>query len=107
MPQASGLRAHSSWRFRCRLRADRPVIVVEQGNAVIQQYLVDGRLVLLDQTVEQPLPVLVGPAHPHADAKRQSWAYLFLHERGDMERRVRVLRMEARHRSPQNAGVDL
>ena len=24
-----------------------------------------------------------------------------------MERRVRLLRMEARHRSPQNAGVDL
>src|SRR3981189_3352202 len=106
-PQGPAPRASASWRLRRRLRADRPVILVEQGNAEVEQYLVDGRLVLLDQAVEQPLPVLVGPPHPHADTKRQSRTHLFLHERRDMERRIRLLRMEARHRSPQNAGVDL
>src|ERR1044071_6702787 len=95
MPQGSGQRAFASWRLRCRLRADRLVVLVEQGNAVVQQDLVDGGLVLLDQTVKQPLPVLVSPTHPHADAKRQSRAGLFLHKRRDMERRGGLLRIEA------------
>src|SRR3979490_1051026 len=86
-PQGPSLRAIASWRLRCRLRADRPVILIEQGNAEVEQYLVDGRLVLLDQTVEQPFPVLVGRPDAHADAIDEPGSRGFLDKRRDMERR--------------------
>src|SRR3954470_635039 len=102
MPQGSGLRALSSWRLRCGLRADRPVVLVEQGNAEIEQYLVDGRLVLLDQTVELPLPVLVGRPDTHADTIGEPRSGRFLDKRRDMERRIGPFGVKPRHRSPKN-----
>src|SRR6516225_10307711 len=96
-----------SWRLRRGLRIDRLIVLVEQGNAEVEQDLVDRRLVLLDEAVEQPLPVLIGRTDTHADAINEARSRRFLHQRRDMQRRIGLPGVETRHRSPENAGLDL
>src|SRR3954454_19100128 len=90
------LMASASWSLLGRLRAERPIALVQQRHAEIEQDLVDLALVLLDQLVELPLPVLVGATHAHADAIDQLWPGGFLHQRRDMKR-PRLLRVEPCH----------
>src|SRR5258708_12589656 len=94
-----------SWRLLGRLRAERPVALVQQRHAEVEQDLVDLALVLLDQLVELPLPVLVGRTHAHADAIDQLWPGGLLHHRRDMKR-AGLLRIQAPHRAPHHAGLD-
>src|SRR5438128_11266983 len=105
--QAEEWHRSGSWRLRRGLHADRLVVLVEQGNAVVEQDLVDRGLVLLDQTIKLTLPVLVRAPHTHADAEDELRPGLLLHERRDMKRRVRLPRIKAGHRSPEHAGVDV
>ena len=50
------------------LLRDRIVLLVEQRHVVVEQYLVDLLLIVLDEPVERPLPFLVGRAHAHGNA---------------------------------------
>src|SRR5436853_638509 len=60
-------RTTASLPRRWRAGADEAILVVEQRHAEACEQPVDRRLVLRDQPVELPLPLLIGSAHPHRD----------------------------------------
>jgi len=94
-PRGAGRRASTSWRLRRGLHADRLIFLVEQRYAEVEQDLVDRGLVLLDQPVELPLPVLVGGADAHPDAKDQLGSGGLLDQRRDMQWRIGMLGVKA------------
>ncbi len=106
--RSQGLRSQAlrSRRLGRGLRRDRLIVIVEQWNAEVEQDLVDLALALLDQTVELALPVLVGVAHAHADPVGKLRPGRLLDQRHHMQRRTGLLRVIARHRAPQHAGID-
>src|SRR5579884_874526 len=70
------------------MAADRLLMLVKDGHAEIQQYLVDGGLVLGDQPVQLSLPILIGWSDAHGDVVNEMRPAGVLEKQRHMQRRI-------------------
>ena len=64
-------------------------------------------LILRDQLVEGALPILIGMPHPHDDPINHTGVALLLHERNHRGRSLRLRRVIARDRTPEQRDIDV
>src|SRR4029077_8366531 len=88
-------------------RRDRIAVLIEHGNVIALQDLVDVVLVLGDQLVDLVLPSRVIRAQAQGNAVDRARPCHFLHQRHERERYRRALLVIAADRTPQQTRVEL